>query len=399
MIKVCGFARSAGIASMAGALLLGAPGSAAAAPTPGPTPTPAPPPQSQGVDPVARAEAAQALAAANAPAITKITIVGTDIAGTPAVANSSGTVPSTPVQVNAASPDSTGYTAFRYGADPAGATNFWVKTRGTAMNDYAAVQLGDRIVTDFWQAGTGSQTGHAGGTRALVDSATFTAGEVAGRWVVFTGTGIHSTQATPQYPKRFGSLNALMVNSYQQVMVPGGTGIAPPLPGANFGGWVVIGAGAPSPGFGPLKFTATGAQLLSMPEAGAFEVDAAAAPYFTAADGVRRSFVLNDTSAPTVKVMPGAGPGATASIDAQGNSGLITFTTGAVTTIGDQLILAYAHAYPSASYPVITAANAAAVTAVQGAFVEATSSGFTLNVSAGLAPNTVYAFTFHAPGK
>lgn len=388
MIMTCLVAKSARFASIGGAVLVGAAGWVVPAGA-----------QGQAVDPVARAEAAQALAAADAPAITKTTIVATDIAGTPAVANSGGSVPSTPMQVNATDPSTTGYLAFRYGADPAGVSNYWVKTRGTAMNDYAAVQLGDRIVTDFWQAGTGSQTGHAGGTRVVVDGATFTAGEVAGRWMVFTGTGIHSGQTSPQYPHRFGSLNALMVNSYQQVLVPGGVGLPTPAPSANFGGWMVIGAGAPSPGFGPLKFLTAGAQLLSVPEAGAFEVDAGAAPYFTAADGVRRSFVLNDTGAPTVQVLTGAGSGASATIDAQGNSGLISFVTGSAPSAGDQFTVAYAHPYPSSSYPVIAAANAAAVTAMRNGFLEATPAGFTLNVPTGLAPNTAYAITFHAPGK
>lgn len=355
--------------------------------------------QAQAVDPVARAEAAQALAAANAPEISKASIVVTDIPGTPAAADPNGTVGNMLMQVNATDPNVSGYLGFKYGADGKGVTNMWIKTRGTKMNTFDAVQAGDRVVSDLWQAGTGSQAGHVGGTRVIVDADPTNAGEVAGRWVLFTDTGIHISQASPQYPNRFGPINAIVANSFQQVLFPGGIGGLLPPPGSNFGGWVVIGAGAASPGFGSLKFLSSNAQLLVVPEPGAFEVDAGAVPYFTTADGVRRSIVLSDTAAPTVKPLAAAGTGASAQIDAQGNSGIITLTTGSAPTGGDQLIVTYAHPYPSASYPVIAAANAASVTAVRNGFLEATPAGFTLNVPAGLAPNTAYAITFNAPGK
>jgi hypothetical protein len=334
--------------------------------------------QTQAVDPVARAEAAQALADANSPKITKTTIVVTDIAGTPAVADPNGTVPNLLMQVNAKDPNVAGYLAFKYGNDGKGIMNIWAKTRGTKMNTFDAVQAGDRVVSDLWQAGTGSQTGHLGGTRVIVDANPNNAGEVAARWMLVTGTGIHVSKASPQYPNRFGPINAIVANSFQQVLFPGGLGGLLPPPGSNFGGWVVIGAGATSPGF---------------------EVDASAAPYFTTADGVRRSIVLNDTAAPTVRPLAAAGTGASTQIDAQGNSGIVTLTTGSAPTGGDQLIVTYAHPYPTASYPVIAAANAASVTAVRNGFLEATPAGFTLNVPAGLAPNTAYAITFNAPGK
>ncbi len=362
--------------------------------------------QSQATDPVARAEAAQALgqaaqalAAANAPTITKTGIVVTDVAGTPAVNDPNGTVGNMVVQVNAADPNVAGYLAFKYGADSKGITNFWVKTRGVKMNTFDAVQAGDRVVTDLWQAGTGSQTGHLGGTRVIVDANPTNSGEVAARWVLFTDTGVHISQASPQYPNRFGPIDAVVVNSFQQVLFPGGLGGMLPPPGANFGGWVVIGAGAPSPGFGALKFLSANAQLLAVPEPGAFEVDASAVPYFTMADGVRRSVVLNDTAAPTVAVLAAAGNGASAKIDAQGNSGVITLTTGSGSASGDQFRVTYAHPYPTASYPVVAAANAAGVTAVRNGFLEATPAGFVLDVPGGLAPNTTYVITFNAPGK
>lgn len=350
-------------------------------------------------DPVARALAAKALAAADAPAITKTTIVGTDIPGTPAVANASGTIGNSPIQVNATDGDRAGYLAFKYGADGKGVINYWVKTRGATMNNYAAVQIGDRIVSDLWQAGTGTQTGHVGGTRVTVDNAAFTAGEVAGRWTLFTGTGIHSSQASKKYPKRFGSLNAIVANSYQQVLFPGGVGGGTPPSSGNFGGWVVIGAGAADPGFGPLKFVASGAQLLTVPEPGAFEVDANAKPYFTAADGVRRALVLADAGVPSVQALAATGAGASATIDAQGNSGVVRLTTGAKTGAGDLFTVTYAHPYASASYPVISAANAQGVTLVQNGYLTATTSGFTLSLPSGPSPLTAYAITFYAPGK
>jgi len=355
--------------------------------------------QAQAVDPVARADAAQALAAANSPKITKTTVVVTDIAGTPAVADPNGTVPNLLMQVNAKDPNVAGYLAFKYGNDGKGVMNIWAKTRGTKMNTFDAVQAGDRVVSDLWQAGTGSQTGHLGGTRVIVDANPNNAGEVAARWMLVTGTGIHVSKASPQYPKRFGPITAIVANSFQQVLFPGGLGGSLPPPGCNFAGWVRMCPGASSPGFGPLKFVSANAQLLAAPEPGAFEVDAGAVPYFTKADGVRRSIVLNDTAPPTVKPLAAAGTAASAKIDAQGNSGIITLTTGSAPTGGAQLIVTYANPYPTASYPVIAAANAASVTAVRNGFLEATPAGFTLNVPAGLAPNTAYAITFNAPGK
>ena len=155
-------------------------------------------PQAQAVDPAARAEAAQALAAANSPAITKTSVVVTDVAGTPAVADPNGTVGNMLIQVNAADPNVAGYLGFKYGTDGKGIMNYWVKTRGAKMNTFDTVLAGDRVVTNLWQAGTGSQTGHVGGTRVTVDAKPTNAGEVAGRWELFTGTGVHLSQASPQ---------------------------------------------------------------------------------------------------------------------------------------------------------------------------------------------------------
>lgn len=355
------------------------------------------------VDLVARAMAAQALSVATAPTAMKTTIVGGEHPDTPAVSGSSGTIGNAPIQVNGSAANDTGYLAFKYGADGKGMTNYWVKTRSPAMNGYA----GDRIVVDLWQAGTGGQTGHVGGTRVTVDNAVFSAGEVAGRWALFTGTGVASSQVSRQYPVRYGTMNAIVANSYQQVFFPGGVNPALPSAGSNFGGWVVIAAGAASPGFGALKFLRTGAALLATPEAGAFEVDANARPYFTAADGVRRSIMLAETSDPSVTVLPGAGTGATATIDANGNAGVVTLVIGAGigpksgAGAGDLFTVTYAHAYPSASYPVISAANAAAVALVRNGYLTATATGFTVSqpstIGAAL-PAGTYAVTFNAPG-
>ena len=350
------------------------------------------------IDPVAREMARQALVTATT---MKIPIVASDQPDTPAVADSSGTIGNSPVQVNGSTTNDTGYLAFKYGADGKGVTNYWVKTRSPAMNGYAAVQNGDRIVVDLWQAGTGAQTGHVGGTRVTVDNAAFSAGEVAGRWALFTGTGIASSQVTQAYPRRYGSMNAIVANSYQQVIFPGGVNPALPSAGSNFVGWVVIGAGAASPGFGPLKFLRSGAALLATPEAGAFEIDANARPYFTAADGIRRSIMLADTAAPTVKVLPDAGSGATATITATGTAGIVQLVTSAATRAGDLFTVTYAHAYPSASYPVISAANAAAVALVRNGYLTATATGFTVSqpsIPATALPAGTYAITFNAPG-
>ncbi len=363
--------------------------------------SPAASPAAAQVDPVARAMAAQALSVATAPTTMKTTIVGGEQPNTPAVSGASGTIGNSPIQVNGSAANDTGYLAFKYGADGKGVTNYWVKTRSPAMNGYAAIQNGDRIVVDLWQAGTGGQTGHVGGTRVTVDNAVFSAGEVAGRWALFTGTGVASSQVSKQYPVRYGTMNAIVANSYQQVFFPGGVNPALPSAGSNFGGWVVIGAGAASPGFGALKFLRTGAALLAMPEAGAFEVDANARPYFTAADGIRRSIMLAETSDPSVKVLAGAGSGATATIDANGNAGVVMLVTGAATGAGDLFTVTYAHAYPSASYPVISAANAAAVALVRNGYLTATATGFTVSqpsTGGAALPAGSYAITFNAPG-
>lgn len=353
------------------------------------------------VDPVARALAQQALTLASAPVISKTTVVGGP-PGTPVI---DATIGSGPIQVNGSAPNDTGFMAFKYGADGKGVINYWIKSRGTTPNSYGAVQLGDRIVSDLWQVGTGGQTGHAGVVVVSVDSAAFTAGEAAGRWSLSTGTGIHSSQVSKQYPKRWASMQAIVANSFQQVMFPGGAVDTTPGPGGNFGGWVVIGAGAASPGFGPLKFVSAGAALLTTPEAGAFEVDTAAKPYFTGGDGVRRSFVLADTAAPTVRALGqagmGAGAGASARIDASGNAGVVTLTTGTGAGTGDLFTVSYAHPYPTASYPIVSAANAAAVALVRGGYLTATAAGFTLSLPAGTSATagTTYAITFGAAGR
>ena len=263
--------------------------------------------------------------------------------------NASGTVGNAPIQVSGSAANDTGYLAFKYGADVKGVTNYWVKTRSPAMSGYAAIQNGDCVIIDLWQAETGGQAGHVGGTRVTIDNAVFSAGEVAGRWALFTGTGVASLQVSKQYSVGWGTMNAIVANSYQQVIFPGGVNPALPSAGSNFGGWVVIGAGAVSPGFGALKFLRSGAALLATPEAGAFEVDANARPYFTAADGIRRGVMLVETINPSIKVLPGAGSGATATINASGNTGIVLLATSAATGAEDLFTVTYAHAYPSAS--------------------------------------------------
>lgn len=350
-------------------------------------------------DPVARAMAQQAMTAADAPVISKTIVVGGP--GAVPITDPTGTLGGGAIQVNGNQPNNVGFMAFKYGNDAKGITNYWIKSRGVAPNTYTGVQLGDRILSDNWQVGTGGQTGHAGYIQIIVDSANYTAGEVAGRWSLMTGTGIAASTASKQYPNRYGSMEAIVANSYQQVLFPGGVNDTTPGPGTNFGGWVVIGAGGASPGFGALKFISSNAALLTTPEPGAFEVDAGAKPYFTAADGVRRSVVLADTAAPTVRALGQAGSGATARIDANGNSGVVTLITGAGAGTGDLFTVTYAHPYPAASYPVVSAANAAAVALVRGGYLTATPAGFTLSLPAGTsaAAGTTYVITYGVGGR
>ena len=163
----------------------------------------------------------------------------------------------------------------------------------------------------------------------------------------------------------------------------------------------MIGAGAASPGSGALKFLRSGAALLATPEAGAFEVDANARPYFTAADGIRRGVMLVETINPSIKVLPGAGSGATATINASGDTGIVLLATSAATGAGDLFTVTYAHAYQSASYAVTSAANAAAVALVRNGYLTATATGFTVSqpsAPGATLPAGTYAITFNAPG-
>lgn len=73
---------------------------------------------------VAHNRARQALMAATAPATMKMPIVGSEQPGTPAVANSSGTIGESPIQVNGSAPNGTGYLAFKYGAYGNGVMNY-----------------------------------------------------------------------------------------------------------------------------------------------------------------------------------------------------------------------------------------------------------------------------------
>jgi hypothetical protein len=100
---------------------------------------------------------------------------------------------------------------------------------------------------------------------------------------------------------------------------------------------VVIGAGTTSLVFAALNFFSTGGVLLIKPEVGAFEVDADARPFFTPADrGPPRGDARRYRSAERT-YSGGRGTGAWV------------------------LQITCAYPYPAASYPEISAGNAAAV--------------------------------------
>lgn len=68
---------------------------------------------------------------------------------------------------------------------------------------------------------------------------------------------------------------------------------------------------------------------------------------------------------------------------------------------GDLFTVSYAHAYPSASYLVISAANAAAVALVRNGYLTETATGFTVrqpSTGDAVLPAGSYAITFNAPG-
>lgn len=350
--------------------------------------------------PAADGPAASAPAIAVPPIVLPSPLVISAIPGMPPVDNKNGTTNTPFLQISGNEAGNTGYLEFMYGANGKGVFNTIVKTRGTAMNTYAAVQSGDRMMTTMLQAGSGGQAGHAGTEEWTVDGSNIVDGEVNGRWSVATGVGrsYGPAQQTP-FPYRYGVRNAIIANTFQQVYLPGGVvGPAGDMPsGSNFGGWLVIGAGASAPGFGPLKFLTAGAVALARPEPGAFEVDAGGTPYFTRGDGVRRAFALTDTAAPGVAPGAAAGNGASASVDAGGAAGTVTLVTGASPTQGNVVTLTYAHPYATASYPVVSPANAAA--AGVHFYATGTASGFTLGATGALAANTTYRITYQVAGR
>ncbi len=116
---------------------------------------------------------------------------------------------------------------------------------------------------------------------------------------------------------------------------------------------------------------------------------------------------VNGSAANDTGYLAFAGSGATATINANGNTGVVTLVIGAGigpklgAGAGDLFTVTGAHAYPSACYPVISAPNAAAVALVRNGYLTVTATGFTVsqpsNSNAAL-PAGSYAIAFNAPG-
>jgi len=118
-------------------------------------------------------------------------------------------------------------------------------------------------------------------------------------------------------------------------------------------------------------------------------------------DLVSQHFVGRTNQLPTVVAGPGAGSGATVSIVGSDSGGQVTVTTGA--SPGSAAVVAtvtFGKAFPDTTFPVVCPANASAGQLGVLPYVTGASTGWTLNIgSTGLAPSTVYSYTYNVVGS
>lgn len=187
-------------------------------------------------------------------------------------------------QIHSTSQTETGIQLTKWGNDTKGIQNWYGKIRGTGINDYDPLVLGDRVVTDNIQgSGIGAQTGHIGNVRWVVDKTPTNLGELGGRWSISTGTGFHSTED----PVYYGVHEAIIANCQQEVYFPGrGTALVDiPAAGTYWNAVVRIGIG--TTGQAAMLFDLTGAALTTTPIPGALEVDSTGTLYMTNSAGTR----------------------------------------------------------------------------------------------------------------
>lgn len=187
-------------------------------------------------------------------------------------------------QIHSTSQTETGIQLTKWGNDTKGIQNWYGKIRGTGINDYDPLVLGDRVVTDNIQgSGIGAQTGHIGNVRWVVDKTPTNLGELGGRWAISTGTGFHSTED----PVYYGVHEAIIANCQQEVYFPGrGTALVDiPAAGTYWNAVVRIGIGTTDQA--AMLFDLTGAALTTTPIPGALEVDSTGTLYMTNSAGTR----------------------------------------------------------------------------------------------------------------
>lgn len=274
----------------------------------------------------------------------------------------SGTAFNSALQIHSTDQVCTGLQTIIWGNHTKPALDYIGKSRG-AVGEFSALVLGDAIYRKWIQgAGIGGSFGHVGFDNWYVDATPTNAGELAGRYEVATGSGLHVSEADPGRPTYYGLKKALIINSRQQMFVPGVQTI-PGGPGTLFPAIVNVGKCGPNAGEANLFFDLTGAVLMTAPVAGAYEVDAAGRHYITDANAKRDRLLTGQVKAAgdagAIAVGAGAGAGATATVVWGQGCARVTLNTGTGTGAGSLFTLTYPHAFATISFALLQAASAA----------------------------------------
>lgn len=187
--------------------------------------------------------------------------------------------------------------------DQMGGVNYnIVKTRAATAADIPtspALTVGYGILNFQFAAITDpGSMGHTGGFFHWIDAdpTPGVTGEHSGRFDLLTTTGLHASAPDPARPLRFASRIAITVNRWQEMYLPGIYDAAPAV-GTRYGGLFRLGRNGPGAGECVIKHSITSAVLMTTPEAGAHEVDANGAHWFTDVNALR-SRVLTTADEP-----------------------------------------------------------------------------------------------------
>lgn len=180
----------------------------------------------------------------------------------------------------------------KWSNDTKGIENTICKSRATTIGGTpVAIQAGDVIFTELWYGDAGPTTGapsgsmaHIGWYRVAIDGTpTGDSTELPGWYGLATGSGLHSP----------GSRYGIEVNSKQQVHFPGPISNPFGPTGSSWGANFTLGVGASAAGGAPFKWTLTAAGLLTVPEAGAFEIDSSGSLYITDSSAARHRLITD----------------------------------------------------------------------------------------------------------